>query len=87
MNFNDSQSATIDSGVLYLDANAFANVSEIIALADGKEEDLADNLFFFEPGRLLYNSLEFCNFVHRCAIIRTTPSILIRKCNFTGCSL
>lgn len=80
MNFNDSESAIIDSGVLYLDVNAFANLSEIIALADGKEEDPSDNLFFFEPGRLLYNSLEFCNFVHRCAIIGTSPNILIRKC-------
>ena len=79
VNFNNSQSATIDSGVLYLDVNAFANLSEIVALADGKEEDPFDNLFFFEPGRLLYNTLEFCNFVHRCAKISTSPSILIRK--------
>ena len=79
VNFNNSQSATIDSGVLYLDMNAFANLSEIVALADGKEEDPFDNLFFFEPGRLLYNTLEFCNFVHRCAKISTSPSILIRK--------
>lgn len=79
MNFNESQSATIESGVLYLDQSAFANISEIIALADAKEEDPLDNLFFFEPGRLIYHSLEFCNFVHRCAVIRTSPSILIRK--------
>lgn len=79
VNFNESQSATIDSGVLYLDLNAFANLSEIIALADGKEEDPIDNLFFFEPGRLLYNSLEFFNFAHRSAVIGTSPNILIRK--------
>ena len=79
VNFNDSQSAIIELGVLYLDMNAFANISEIVALADGKEEDFIDNLFFFEPGRLLYNSLEFCNFVHICAVIPATPTILIRK--------
>ena len=79
VNFNNSETATIESGVLYLDNNAFANLSEIVALADGKEEDPSDNLFFFEPGRLLYNSLEFCNFVHHCAIIGANPSILISK--------
>ena len=83
VNFNNSETATIESGVLYLDNNAFANLSEITALADGKEEDPSDNLFFFEPGRLLYNSLEFCNFVHRCAIIGANPSILISKQSFT----
>lgn len=79
VSFNDSQSATVDAGVLYLDSIAFANLSEIIALDDGKEEDPGDNQYFFEPGRLLYNSLRFCNFVHRCALVGTRPSILIRK--------
>ena len=79
VSFNNSRSATVDSGVLYLDGAAFANISEIIALAEGKEEDPADSLFYFEPGRLLYHSVEFCNFVHRCVVTETNPSIVIRK--------
>ena len=79
VSFNNSHSATVDSGVLYLDGTAFANISEIIALAEGKEEDPADSLFYFEPGRLLYHSVEFCNFVHRCVVTETNPSIVIRK--------
>ena len=78
MSFNNSQSAIVEDGVLYLNGAPFANVSEIIALAEGKEEDPSDNSFFFEPGRQLYNSLEFCNFVHRCSIVETLPSIVIR---------
>ena len=79
VSFNSSHSATVDSGVLYLDGAAFANISEIIALGDGKEEDPADSLFYFEPGRLLYHSVEFCNFVHRCVVTETNTSIVIRK--------
>ena len=79
VSFNNSHSATVDSGVLYLDGAAFANISEIIALGDSKEEDPADSLFYFEPGRLLYHSVEFCNFVHRCVVTETNPSIVIRK--------
>ena len=69
----------MDGGILYLDNVAFANISEILALAEGRGEDPADSSFYFEPGRLFYHSLEFCNFVHRCVVTETNPNILIRK--------
>lgn len=79
VSFNNSQSAAVQDGVLLLNGFAFANISETIALAEGKEEDPNDNFFFFEPGRTIFHSLEFCNFVHRCTLVETPPSILIRK--------
>ena len=74
----DSMTATLERGVLYRGTQVLTNVSEVIALAEGKEEDPADNLFFLEPGRLLYHSIEFCNFVHVCTVAMGTPSIVIR---------
>lgn len=70
--------ATIDRGVVFQSSRVLGNVSEFIALAEGKEEDPADNRFFLEPGRLLYHSIEFCNFVHVCTVTTGTPSIVIR---------
>ncbi len=55
-------------------------MSELIALAEGKEEDPANNQLYFEPGRLLYHSIEFCNSVHVCTVAVGTPSIVIREC-------
>ena len=71
--------ATVDRGVLFHGTRILANVSEVIALAEGKEEDPADNDFFFEPGRLLYHFIEFCNSVHVCTVVTGTPSIVIRR--------
>ena len=70
--------ARIEGGVVYHGNVILANVSEAIALVEGKEEDEGDNLFFFEPGRLLYHSIEFCNFVHVCTVTMGIPSIVIR---------
>ena len=75
----NNPSATIDRGVLYRGNQVLRNVSEIIALAEGKEENPEDNYFFFEPGRLLYHSIEFCNFVHVCTIGAGTPGIVISE--------
>ena len=71
--------AAIDSGIILLGDTPFTNVSEVIALEEGKVQDPADNLFFFEPGRLVYHSVEFCNLVHVCTVSMGTPSIVIRK--------
>ena len=79
VSFENSHSAAVDGGILYLDDIAFANISEIIAVAEEKREDPADRFFYFEPGRLFYHSLEFCNFVHQCVVTETNPNILIRK--------
>ncbi len=79
VSFNNSRSAAVQSGVLYVGGAPFANLSEVIALAEGKVEDPADNELYLEPGRLYYNSLEMCNFVHRCVVAETAPSIVIRK--------
>ena len=79
VSFAGSQSAAVDNGVIFLNGAPFANVSESIALAEAKGEDPADNELFFEPGRLLFNSLELCNFVHRCTIVRTSPTVVISE--------
>ncbi len=77
---NNSQSAAISGGVLYLGDQPFANLSEVLALTEGRAVNAMDDQFYFEPGRLLYHSLEFCNFVHRCTFVTTSPAILLRKC-------
>ena len=69
----------ISNGVLLLDGQPFASISEVVAVAQGKEVDPRDNEFYFEPGRLFYQSLEFCNLVHRCTIVDTRPSVLISE--------
>ena len=74
-----ASTATIERGVITRGSLVLANVSEIIALADGKEEESSDNEFYFEPGRLLYHSIEFCNNVHVCYVAMGTPSIVISK--------
>lgn len=79
VSFNNSQSAAIAGGVLFLDDQAFASLSEVLALAEGRAVNEMDNQFYFEPGRLFYNSMEFCNFVHLCVFVTTNPSILLRK--------
>lgn len=71
--------ATVERGEIFQGSRLFTNVSEVIALEEGKEQDPADNLFFFEPGRLLYHSIEFCNLVHVCTVSMGTPSIVIRE--------
>ena len=76
VSFNDSSRAEIQGGTLYLNGASFANVSEIIAAHYG---ELASIFFEFEPGRLVYNTLELCNFVHRCVAVETHPSILISE--------
>ena len=73
-------SAAIERGVILLGSRPLTNLSEVIALAEGKEQDPADNSLFFEPGRLLYHSIEFCNLVHVCTISPGIPSIVIREC-------
>ncbi len=80
ISFNSSQSAAIASGMLYLDDQPFASLSEVIALAEGREVDPVDDQFYFEPGRLFYHSLEFCNFIHRCTSVTVGPSVLISEC-------
>ena len=74
--FNNSRRAAFEGGILYLDGAAFANVSETMGQADGVRER---GDFVLEPGRLVYNTLEMCNFVHRCVAVETAPSILIRE--------
>lgn len=76
VSFNDSKRAVIEGGILYLNRAAFANISEIIASQTGEIES---QHFIFEPGRLIYNTLELCNFVHRCVVVNTHPSILISE--------
>ncbi len=54
-------------------------VSEVIALYEGKEVDPLDNNLFLQPGSFLYQSIEFCNFVHVCTVSMGNPSIVIRR--------
>ena len=54
----------------------FATISEILSRVEVTENGV---YFVFEPGRLVYNTLELCNFVHRCVAIDTSPSLLISK--------
>lgn len=77
--FNGSTSAAIINGTLLIDGVAFANLSEIIALADGKPEDPNDSVFFIEPGRLFHHNLQLCNLVHNCVVLEAAPSVVIRK--------
>ena len=76
VSFNNSLSAEIEGGLLLLNGIEFANISEIIALQTG---EMVPQHFVFEPGRLIFNTLELCNFVHRCVPVNTHPSILISK--------
>jgi hypothetical protein len=84
VSFNDSRRAEFEDGILYLNRVAFANISDLIARAESTgerdtESDGAEKSYFvFEPGRLVYNTLELCNFVHRCVAVKTLPMILIR---------
>ena len=80
VSFNNSRSATLSGGVLLLEDQPFATISEVVAISEGKEVDPRDDEFYLEPGRLFYQSLEFCNFVHRCTVVNTGPYILIREC-------
>ena len=88
VSFNDSRRAEFEGGILYLNGSAFANISDLIALAestgegDTVESDVGEGYFVFEPGRLVYNTLELCNFVHRCVAVETLPMILIRESGF-----
>ena len=79
VSFNGSTRAEFEDGILYLNGVAFASISEIIARAEGREEDNEESFFVFEPGKLVYNTLEMCNFVHRCVAVATSPNVLIRE--------
>ena len=74
VSFNESRTAEIDRGILFLNGGAFANVSELITRSEGTGAE-----FVLEPGRLVYNTLQLCNFVHRCVEVQSSPSILIRE--------
>ena len=76
VSFNDSRTAEIDRGILFLNGGAFASVSELITRSEGTGGAAE---FVLEPGRLVYNTLQLCNFVHRCVEVQTAPSILIRE--------
>ena len=86
VSFNASRRAEFEGGILYLNGVAFANISDLIARAESTgergtaaESDAGESYFVFEPGRLVYNTLELCNFVHRCVAVETPPVILIRE--------
>ena len=86
VSFNASRRAEFEGGILYLNGAAFANISDLIARAESTgerdtaaESDAGESYFVFEPGRLVYNTLELCNFVHRCVAVETPPVILIRE--------
>ena len=86
VSFNASRRAEFEGGILYLNGAAFANISDLIARAESTgerdtaaESDARESYFVFEPGRLVYNTLELCNFVHRCVAVETPPVILIRE--------
>ena len=55
-----------------------ANLSDIIALADGVSSEVVRGLSF-EPGRLLYHQLEFCSLAHTCVESDSLNSIVIRE--------
>ena len=76
VSFNNSMRAELEAGTLYLNGAAFASFSEIVRQVDGSTEETQ---FVLEPGRVVYNTLELCNFVHRCVAIQPSPAILIRK--------
>lgn len=73
VSFNDSTRAEFDNGIFYLNGRQFANVSEIV------HSSQEGSYFLFEPGRLVYNTLELCNIVHRCVAVETSPKVFIRK--------
>ena len=78
VSFNNGRSATIADGVLLVDTTPLANLSDIIALADGVSSEVVRGLSF-EPGRLLYHQLEFCSLAHTCVESDSLNSIVIRE--------
>ena len=80
ISFGDAQYAEISTGVLNINGTSFANISEVLATAESKEEETRDNLLSIEPGRVFYHTLQMCNVAHRCQDITSNPGIIIREC-------
>ena len=64
--------------MLLVGTTPLANLSDIIALADGVSSEAVRGLSF-EPGRLLYHQLEFCSLAHTCVESDSLNSIVIRE--------
>lgn len=79
VSFNASQRAEIDGDLLYLNGVRFATLSEVSREDGGEDGGEGGGGFALEPGRVVFNTLELCNFVHRCVEVGTSPSILIRE--------
>lgn len=68
ISYSTEYQASIDNGVLFIDNVAFSNLSQ-----------LNNDDWYFEPGRLLYHTIEFCTLAHNCKAIDPRPAIVVRK--------
>lgn len=80
ISYSDAQYAEISAGILYINGTSFANISEVLAIAESKEAEARDNLLSIEPGRVFYHTLQMCNVAHRCQHVTSNPGIIIREC-------
>ena len=78
VSYNDAHSASLRTGVLYLDGLAFSNISDLTAIADGTDPSTTGPLYF-EPGRPFFHTLEFCTFAHNCETSDPRAAIVISK--------
>ena len=80
ISYGDAQYAEISTGVLFINGTPFANISEVLAIAESKEAETRDNLLSIEPGRVFYHTVQMCNVAHRCQDVTSNPGIVIREC-------
>lgn len=81
ISYGDARYAEISTGVLFINGTSFANISEVLAIAESKETEARDNLLSIEPGKAFYHTLQMCNVAHRCQNVTTSnPGIIIREC-------
>ena len=81
VSYGDARYAEISTGALYINGTSFANLSEVLAIAESKEAELRDNLLSLEPGKVFYHTLQMCNVAHRCQdVTASNPGIIIREC-------
>lgn len=75
------QSAIVQNATLFVGNVSLARVSELVARSQGKAEDLTDNIFRLEPGRVFYHHLDVCNLASRCVPVDLPAVAVISECN------
>ena len=71
VSYSTEYHASINNGILFIDNIAFSNLSQ--PNTEGNSD------WYFEPGRLIYHTVQFCTLAHNCITIDPRPAIVIRK--------